>query len=211
MKELDTGTCDLLPYYYGYLSPNKQIQYFLIHKNASSSIENNLQQLGWAKKEIDLRSQRTLFVVLRDPFERWISGFVEDVGSYENKEISKKLIENINGDSNWLLDFLIDSSIFQIGWHTRLQCCYEFMYLPRDKIVFFKHGDNLNFKLHHWLLGEGIASNFLNSKYEQVLSGTSLYTRLQQYFSDAKNQDKKTKLLQHLKPDYDLMNSITFY
>jgi hypothetical protein len=211
MKELDTETSDLLPHHYGYLSPNQQIQYFLIHKNASSSIEKNLQQLGWKKKEIDLRFQRILFVVLRDPFERWISGFVEDVSNYENKEIKKKLVENICCDSNWLLDFFIDSSIFQIGWHTQLQTSYQFMHLPRNKIVFFKHNDNLNFKLHHWLMGEGIANNFLNSEYQQVKKGEILYTKLQQYFLDAKNQEKKEKLLQYLKPDYNLINSITFY
>jgi len=204
INELETTRC--------FLSPDKKLQFYPVYKNASQFVETNLERLGWERNHIDLDNLPLFFTVLRDPFERWISGFVQEIANTTNYKIEEILLENItDNNSSFLLDFIFEFPLFNIGTATELQVNYAFNKIPQSNIIFFKHGPNLNFKLHHWLLGEGIKNTLLNQSPINVLSNNLLYQKIQNYFFDAKNIATKEKLLEHLKPDYDFINSIKFY
>lgn len=204
INELETTRC--------FLSPDKKLQFYPVYKNASQFVETNLERLGWERNHIDLDNLPLFFIILRDPYERWISGFVQEIVNTTNYKIEKILLENItDNNSSVLLDFILEFPLFNIGKATELQVNYAFHKIPHSNIIFFKHESNLNFKLHHWLLGEGIKNKFLNQSPINVLSNSLLYQKIQNYFFDAKNITAKEKLLEHLKPDYDFINSIKFY
>jgi hypothetical protein len=190
------------------------ICYLAIPKNASSSITNHFRALQWQEIELsNITPEHTLCIILRDPYKRWISGFVEDIYNYCNNDILKdKIIGEIKSKDNWFLDWIFFSKSFDIGFHTKLQkdCMHVPLSLPKETI-FFKLENNLNFKLHHWLVGEGIQNNFLQTDKQNVKQDLQIYKIIQAYLFDAKNQDKKDKLLKYLKPDYDFINSIKFY
>jgi len=191
----------------------KDNYFFLpIPKNASSSITKQLieQNFRWGRyHEIENVNDYTMFTVLRDPFDRWISGFTEDIYNEENVELKSKLISEITSKNSWFLDWTVKTKNFNIGFHTQLQVTW----IPnkKDKKVFFCQEKNLNFKLYHWLNGEGVPNSFVNQPILNQKKHYDLYQKISEYFFDAKNQDKKTELLKYLQPDYDLINSITFY
>lgn len=204
INELETTRC--------FLSPDKKLQFYPIYKNASTFVETNLAQIGWSPEHVNIDDYPTLFTILRDPFERWISGFVQEIVNTTNYKIEEILLENItDNNSSFLLDFIFEFPLFNIGTATELQVNYAFNKIPQSNIIFFKHGPNLNFKLHHWLLGEGIKNTLLTQSPINVLSNNLLYKKIQNYFFDAKNIAIKEKLLEHLKPDYELINSTKFY
>lgn len=205
INELETTRC--------FLSPDKKLQFYPIYKNASTFVETNLEQIGWSPERVNIDDYPTLFTILRDPFDRWISGFIQEIINTSSiSKIEETLLENIkDNNTSFLLDFLFEFPIFNFGKATELQINYDIHKIPNDKIVFMKFGANLNSKLNHWLLGEGIKNDFLHKNPINVHSKTMLYKKVQNYFFDAKNIRTKEKLLEYLKPDYDFINSIKFY
>lgn len=196
-----------------FISPDKTLMFYPMYKNASTFISNNLEQIGWQRGVIDLRNMPTVFTVLRDPYERWISGFVQEIkntaknGNNKTREI---LLNDIKDNSSTVLDFVFEFQFFTYGLATELQSSFPLDRIPNNKIVFFKHSSNLNYKLYHWLSGEGVETNFLNAEPLNVLSNDALYDKIVCYLSDGKNHEAKSKLLEHLAPDYRLLNSINF-
>lgn len=204
INKLETTRC--------FLSPDKKLQFYPIYKNASQFVETNLELLGWERNNIDLDNLPLFFTILRDPFDRWISGFIQEIINTTNYKIEEILLETIKDDNtSFLLDFLFEFPIFNFGKATELQINYDLHKIPNDKIVFIKFDANLNSKLNHWLLGEGIKNDFLQKSPINVHSKNTLYKKVQNYFFDAKNIKTKEKLLEYLKPDYDFINSIKFY
>ena len=153
--------------YPGCLSPDGMIQNYPILKNASSFLTTNLESLGWKRSPITLHDDKIFFIVLRDPIKRWVSAVAEEFYDL-SASLQKKILIDIDSNTNLFFDFLFELSLFDIGIHTKLQAKYTFVDIPFDKIVFFKHDENLNFKLHHWLLGEGIKNDFLTAKFVNV-------------------------------------------
>ena len=198
-----------------FISPDQKLAFFGIYKNASTFINTNLEEIGWERGHINLRRMPTIFTVLRDPYERWISGFVQDVkDKYDSKTKSNETLEmltkDIKDNSSSILDFLFTFKLFTYGPATELQSQYPLGSIPTNKIVFFNQGSNLNFKLHHWLFGEGIENNFLNAKPLNINSNSELYLKILCYLSDGKNHQAKSKLLEHLEPDFQLLKSVNF-
>lgn len=186
--------------------------YISIPKNGSTTISKHLQDLHWQNIDIwNINKEHTLFTILRDPLQRWISGFVEDVyTNLDNEFFSRKIITEIESRDSWFLDWIFFSRSFNIGFHTSLQKDWV---LPsfHSQMIYFKLDDNLNFKLHHWLVGEGLHNDFLTLKKQNIKHTTSMYNAIDEYLFDAKNRHNKEKLLEYLKPDYDFINSIKFY
>ena len=204
INELETTRC--------FLSPDKNLQFYPIYKNASTFVETNLEEIGWKPEHVNISNCPTFFTILRDPFDRWISGFIQEIINTNNDKIEKILFDDIKADNtSFLLDFLFEFPIFNFGKATELQINYDIHKIPNDKIVFMKFDVNLNSKLNHWLLGEGIKNDFLQKNPINVHSKNMLYKKVQNYFFDAKNIRTKEKLLEYLKPDYDFINSIKFY
>jgi hypothetical protein len=204
INKLETTRC--------FLSPDKKLQFYPIYKNASTFVETNLEQIGWSPEHVNIDDYPTLFSILRDPFDRWISGFIQEITNTGNYKIEEILLEDIKADNtSFLLDFLFEFPIFNFGKATELHINYDLHNIPDNKIVFFKFDTNLNFKLHHWLLGEGIKNDFLHKTPINVRSNNMLYNKVKSYFFDAVNIKNKEKLLEYLKPDYDFINSTKFY
>jgi hypothetical protein len=196
------------------ISPDKTLIYYPMYKNASTFITDNLEHIGWKRGVIDLSNMPTVFTVLRDPYERWVSGFVQEIkntAKYGDNNTREILLNDINGNSSIILDFVFSLQLFTYGLATELQSNFPLDRIPNNKIVFFKHGSNLNFKLYHWLLGKGFKTNFLNAQSLNVSSNDILYNKILCYLTDKKNQEAKSKLIEHLAPDYQLINSITFF
>jgi hypothetical protein len=193
---------------------NQNYCYQYIPKNASSLIVNHLKELNWNLIEIDYNEvdidYYNMIVVLRDPYQRWISGFVEDILDMPDSTLSKKVISVIEEKDTWFLDWFFEINKFNFGFHTSLQVDWVNK-TNFTKKTYFRLENKLNFKLHHWLVGEGIANNFLNLNVENSKKNTKLYNQIEAYLFDYKNNHKKNRLLEYLQPDYDLISSTSFY
>lgn len=205
-------------------SPDKSVVWIDIPKNASSFISNHLKLLKWHDKAFGpLDNNLTYFVVLRDPFERWISGFVEDCKIIEdsNGSSTNRIAESVCQDNSWFLDFIFSKyrmsnqnnifKSFTIGSRTKLQIDFLLSKLHLERTTFFKCDHTLNFKLYHWLLGEGQKNDFTHLEPVNEEKDSLFYNKVLQYLNDGKNLSKKEQLLHYLKPDYNFMNSLTFY
>lgn len=189
----------------------KNLCYIAIPKNASTLVSNHLLSLQWQYIDwSNVKSDFTLFVIIRDPLERWISGFVEDIyTNLHNDFFSRNIIHEIETRDSWFLDWIFFSKTFHIGLHTGLQKDWINQF-SHPQIIFFKLDASINYKLHHWLIGEGMSNDFLKLPKENVKHNLLMYNRITEYLFDAKNQRYKEKLLEYLKPDYELINSTKF-
>lgn len=66
----------------GMLSPDKNSFYLNIPKNASTFTTNVLKENNWIFWNVTNTEFKTAIVVLRDPIDRWISGFATYACSY---------------------------------------------------------------------------------------------------------------------------------
>lgn len=64
------------------LSPNKKIFYLNIPKNASTFTTNVLKENNWMFWNVTNATDSTAIILLRDPIERWVSGFATYACSY---------------------------------------------------------------------------------------------------------------------------------
>lgn len=200
----------------GYVHPNGTVQNIGILKNASTYFSAEAVEQGWTLKAIPFTCKIKRFVILRDPFERYISGLAEDFFRYLDHNSSKHaFFQNLFNNNFYFdfFDFLFDAGVFNLADHTQLQ--YESLHLMLDEvgienITFIKMSDKLGTNINLYLQGENCSSNFSNRKMH-VNFGNNFYQALQYYFYDAKNNQRKTKLLKFLEPDYNLINSINFF
>ena len=185
--------------------------YWGIPKNSTSFISSHLSELNWESLDIkDINRSYTIFMVLRDPYQRWISGFVEEIYGQDHTTLYQKIIKDILNNDFWFVDQILETKNFNIGWHTKLQVNF----MPHKfsgEVVYFKQENNLNFKLNHFLLGEGIKSNFLNLPKKHVRNNLPMYKNIENFLSDEKNSKYKESLVEYLKPDHDLINTVAFY
>jgi|688.fasta_scaffold173429_3 hypothetical protein len=205
----------------GYTHPNGTVQNLGILKNATTYFNNESARQGWALREIPITEKVTRFVILRDPFERYISGLAEDFGRYAVQSEKISFFQNMI-DNNYFFDFfdfLFDANIFAIAEHSQLQVT-NLQYSRIDKIgienyTFIKMTDYLGDNLNLFLQGENIKADFTNVKLNEKISGVSdmfgLYEKIQYYFNDRRNAKRKQKLLEFLEPDYKFINSINFF
>jgi len=104
MANFLTGT-----YYSVMLSPNLKHAWISIPKNCSSFIQKVLDDNGWSKLHGDVADSILAtdsikkIVVLRDPVQRWMSGFAETYG------LGSDLSRKINLDK---LEKLLDNDVF---------------------------------------------------------------------------------------------------
>ena len=66
----------------GMLSPDKKIFYLNIPKNASTYTTNVLKENNWMFWNITNANVDTVIILLRDPIDRWVSGFATYACSY---------------------------------------------------------------------------------------------------------------------------------
>jgi len=194
----------------GWADPSIKVQNIAIHKNGTSYIEHHAKQMGWEEIPVSDDPSITRFAILRDPWERYLTAYVEDIYDvvYYKPELKERVLDFFKND-NLIIDVLIEMNVFKIGVHTQLHCQW-INPLSKDATVFFKMNPNLGFDLHHWLNSVGVLNSLNNSKiYERNKKECIIYNQLLNFFNN--NKKSKDKVLQYLEPDYELLNNIKFY
>ena len=117
---------------------NHDDYFLLISKNASTTIRRKLEECKWKYCLRPPLESKTVHAILRDPFERWLSGISEFLcnGNYE-KDMSEifKLIE-----SKTYIEMISEIGIFD--GHTVPQTWY-LSNLQVDKVKFYKFDETV--------------------------------------------------------------------
>lgn len=198
------------PGWVGWSDPNQIVQNIAIHKNGTSFIEHHARQMGWTETIVTTNKDVVQFVILRDPWDRYLTAYVEDIYDiiYYKPELKERILDSFRSDS-LLIDILIEMNIFKIGEHTRLQHTWTDP-LSKDNIIFFKLNSNLGSSLNAWLNSLGIVNTFNDSKiYERNKKECVIHNQLLEFFLN--NHKSKDKVLKYLEPDFELFNTVQFY
>jgi len=183
-------------------NPNSNFFFIPIPKNASSSTYNFLQQFDWCYYQFDNRNEllnKIGFTVLRDPIERWCSGFAQDFYyTYGSSGLN---------NSNSLYSLLREKN-YNFGLHTREQT-YYLENINLDTTIFFKHDNTYSSNLEHF------TSNTLKfSTYKQVYKSKSIMdNNIKTTIKNIIHLNPKylTLLKKYLEKDLDLYYSVKFY
>lgn len=204
----------------GYTNPAKTVQNIGILKNASTYFNVEAERQGWTFESIPPKEKITRFIILRDPYERYLSGLTEDLIRYLSLNNQKQTFFNNLFQNNFLFDFfdfLFENNIFTIADHTQLQVNALELAISEigiENMTFIKLTNTLGDSINVFLQGENCKASFSNFKMNEKNRSEnpqSLYQMVHQYFQDARNRNIKAKLLEHLELDYKLINSITFF
>lgn len=191
----------------GMLSPNRDIFYLNIPKNASTYLTNIFKENNWSHWNILDNSDtiNTSIAFIRDPVDRWISGFA----TYAALHLfgpgygSDHFVEDYNDLSKRII---FDQIIFDD--HTEHQVKYVEQILDHNPI-FFRYNENLiqqiNSFLGHDLNTITVSDNKSESNYDT--NQISQFVKKQ----ITNNPDLKAQVVQAYKKDYEFINSIEFY
>jgi hypothetical protein len=191
----------------GMLSPNRDIFYLNIPKNASTYLTNIFKENNWSHWNILDNSDtiNTSIAFIRDPVDRWISGFA----TYAALHLfgpgygSDHFVEDYNDLSKRII---FDQVIFDD--HTEHQVKYVEQILDHNPI-FFRYNENLiqqiNSFLGHDLNTITVGDNKSESNYDT--NQISQFVKKQ----ITNNPDLKAQVVQAYKKDYEFINSIEFY
>ncbi len=191
----------------GLLSPNRDIFYLNIPKNASTFLTNVLVENNWTHWNICNRDQiKTTIAFIRDPIDRWCSGFA----TYSALRLfgygygSDHFLEDYNDLSEKII---FDQIIFDD--HTDLQLKYVQQMLDFNP-VFFRYNKNLikqinSFLNHDLNINAVVANNRSEDNYDTKQISEFIRNKLND------NPDLKARVVQAYKEDYEFINSIEFY
>ena len=207
---------------FGYVDPTQKFLWIPIYKNAHTKIREELQSYGWTMvRETNMPNfdhffqQSIKFAVLRNPYERWVNGFVTFIEKYKKDDPNDKVIyELLNSDKSLEILQIIFSfcNNFNFDEHTRLQ--KDFFSIDNkiiNEINFFYLNDNLGYQINKWFQSHGVINKFNNHKINQTDKKSILYKNLINFLFDYQYNRYKEKLYQYLQPDYDFIDSINFY
>jgi len=188
----------------GFLSPSN-VFYLNIPKNASTYLSNILFSNGWRHFVFNEYAPVTeAIVVLRDPVERWVSGFATYVSSWicSNGYGSDHFV----ADYNWLTENLIfDNLVFDD--HTTPQwqyisqlpatCQVKYFVLNQKTIV-----DDISAYTGQSLTVADVDANVSEDNYDQKQIIQFMKNRLE------KKPELKNKIIERYKRDFDLIDSV---
>ncbi len=192
----------------GMLSPDRDIFYLNIPKNASTYLTNIFKENTWTHWNIleNNKSIKTTIAFLRDPVDRWVSGFATYAALH--------LLGPGYGSDHFVQDYndltekiIFDQIIFDD--HTDLQINYIQQILDYNP-TFFRCNKNLIEQINSFL-GNDLNTNVIA---EANLSESNFDTNQISKFIQKKINEKldlKARVIQCYKKDYDFINSITFY
>jgi hypothetical protein len=192
----------------GMLSPNQEIFYLNIPKNASTYLTNVLKENQWLHWNILENSAgiKTTIAFIRDPVDRWISGFA----TYAALHLfgygygSDHFVEDYNDLTKRII---FDQVIFDD--HTNHQVKYVKQILDYNP-VFIRYNENLIPQINSFL-GQDlnttiiIDANKSESNYDTEQVSKFIKKQI------ANNPDLKARVVQAYKEDYEFINSIEFY
>ena len=182
------------------------IFYLNIPKNASTYLSNLLEKNGWEQFDCTESRITQAIVVLRDPVERWISGFATYAARW--------LLSSGYGGDHFKQDYnqLVERIIFdQIVFddHTTEQVQYIHQ-LPNVPVTYFKLNHDLGNNLEKFLaqdlgLNNPIPANTVEENYDTKTIAQHLRYRI--------NQDPllHAKIIDRYQKDYQLIRSANFY
>lgn len=192
----------------GMLSPNREIFYLNIPKNASTYLTNLLKANDWIHWNILDNSHeiKTTIAFIRDPLDRWISGFA----TYAALHLfgpgygSDHFVEDFNDLSKRII---FDQVIFDD--HTDLQVNYINQIITHNPL-YFRCNSNLISQLNSFLqinlnAKDNIDNNKTESNYDTWQVSDFIKKELEM------NPDLKSKIIRAYKQDYDFITSIDFY
>lgn len=209
----------------GFVSPDGKFFYIRINKNSSTKLVNYFENLHW--QLVDIPSWDThlyyenckIFCVLRDPYSRYLSGLTQFLTTdTENNEIfgiedwQLSLAKAVDKSSKFELMKLFFEKFdrFDFDYHTKLQStiigCQDC-----SKITFFFLDDLLGLNLTSFFKKNNSNLVIDNEKYNSTSKNNQVYSLIHDFFEDDNNLHYKENLLQYLKPDYYLINSVQFY
>jgi hypothetical protein len=211
------------------ISPEHDFLYIPIDKNASSRIKNELftnnwklvEDIGMGIKPFESNTFFKLarkFAVLRDPYDRWLTGFTTFV-SYQDPKFFNLPLHDLLKSAHWhiTLHMLFENrSDLEFDWHTKPQ--YRYFFIPGEStpniddledISFFRYDVDLTLKLQKWFKSMGLENMFNIDYYENKRSKSNLiYNNLVNFLNE--HPHYKEKLMTWLQPDYEFVNSIKF-
>lgn len=143
----------------GMISPNKDFFWLSIPKNASTFMTNVLQQNQWEFDSISFYKNKDVICILRDPVERWISGFTtycclnllsEHYGSARFLTDYNELFERLVFD-NIVFD---DHTTPQVDFVNLIPKTKNIIYLYANSDTLFSQFENtvnqkLEYDIHH--------------------------------------------------------------
>jgi hypothetical protein len=189
----------------GLLSPSG-VFYLNIPKNASTYITNILLANRWEHHNLNERSStQKCIVVLRDPIDRWISGFATYASSW--------LLGPGYGSDHFLEDYntLVERLIFDnivFDDHTTPQSKFVEQ-LPNSTVTYFKLNKNIiqhiSQDLNINLETADVDANISENNYDQRQITDLIRNRVDQ------DPVLKARVIEQYKSDFDLINSVQFY
>jgi hypothetical protein len=177
--------------------------YFVpIPKNASSHTYYFLKKYGWLYYQYDEKEEldnKIPFTVIREPIERWCSGFAQDYHLYNNYSIDL--------DNEDMLDKLFNDNI-NFGLHCVPQAFY-LKNLDFNKVYFFKHDDMYSSNLENFTLN--IMKQHIRTRMKKFTSNMDYAVKNKIKTILDKNPKYMTLLKKYLEEDLDIYSSVKFY
>lgn len=216
---------DILKTYHNCLvDPKKQFIFFPVPKCASQKFYGIFHNAKWTQLKdttvIDyhrLFANAYKFAILRDPLQRWVSGFVtflslDELSSDYNKPMNKLLLSEYWSEA---LSIIFEYAPLDFGHYCKLQKDFFSHYVneqfPINEITFFSMDDKLGYTVGKWLQSNDNFITIDNTKVNILNKQLQIYKAITEFLFDAKNDRYKQKLYDYLRPDYEFINSIKFY
>jgi hypothetical protein len=207
----------------GLIDPTKKFIFLDVSKNASTKILTTLHNAGWTvppvidhREKKNFLSDKIIFSVLREPYERWVSGFTTFAKSPgrllgANGTLNLTLYRLLNSE-HWyitLQSIFEFNSNFEFDLHTQLQCdCFDSYNDTNTDINFFLLNENVWSNLQNWCDTVNLEI-FFNDRYvNQTAKSNLIYNRIASFLDT--NPRYKEKLMNWLQPDYNFFNSVKF-
>ena len=205
-----------------YKCPDQPVIYLNTPKCASSFMKTQVLDLGWQRGLIDLGPKEVpkdnlkvdvndiekIIVVVRDPYDRWLSGIAEYFGEelYDNEGIFELL------DNPLALTLITTKVAFDDHCESQL---YFLQNIPLDKCVFFRQEHGLNYKISKYFSDVLNIPNKIASEAPVHVSTAGTYGGKVKKHLDRllrKNNVCYMKALEYMEQDYEFIeNMVTFY
>jgi hypothetical protein len=211
---------------FGKIAEDQKFFWIRMPKCANTFVNTHIPMM----REIDYQAdylkitsdEYTGCVILRDPMERWISGsvshFLNDAKTKnfnidQTLDFIRDILSNniILNNKNYYTSIVIEYTIEKLvqDYHGLLQTWRLYPCNPNN-IDFFYMNDKLGHQLNHYFRIHNIATTMNNQKINSTEVNVLLQF-FQEFIFDHANQKYKEKIMEILKPDYELISLVNFY
>ena len=183
-------------------SPNSDLMYVYIPKNASSWTKPNLQDFGWEFYNYHHdKINKHAIVVLRDPLDRWLSGIAEYLTLY-HPDFELKSSETI--------ELIFDRLTFDD--HTERQVKF-ISGLDTNNCTFFYCDDSYRHNFSKFFEERYGPNSYFKYDYQHVSENSPERRKFKSIFGKliSENQQYYYKIKNYFKHDYELIDQVKFY